>query len=276
MSSGTTTYQYDSVDRLTVATTKDSSGATLSTYQYTYDNLGNILTKTINGTTTTFTYNAANEITQEGPTNFSYDGNGNETGNSTGLAITYNTGDQATSMTPPGQLAIPMTYSDAGQTKRVRAGTTNYQYDQSGLSVITDVSGIAYFSHFVNGVPLEMRRGGTTYYYLHDARLSVVGLTDSTGNVVNTYQYDPYGNIVSEAEAVANPLKWLGEVFDSATGLYKFGARYYAPDQGRFTQVDPVHFTANYYGYAADDPINLSDQSGLFWCCSWRRFSGWW
>lgn len=37
-----------------------------------------------------------------------------------------------------------------------------------------------------------------TSYYLFDGLGSIVGLTDSNGNLVNNerYQYDPYGNLL--------------------------------------------------------------------------------
>jgi len=33
--------------------------------------------------------------------------------------------------------------------------------------------------------------------YLFDELISIVGLTDSNGTLVSTYQYDPYGNLTS-------------------------------------------------------------------------------
>ena len=53
----------------------------------------------------------------------------------------------------------------------------------------------------------------------------MVGLTDSSGNVVNTYKYEPYGNVSSSTGSVANPWKFAGYYFDSTTGLYKVGER---------------------------------------------------
>ena len=66
------------------------------------------------------------------------------------------------------------------------------------------------------------------------------GLTNSSGTVVNTYSYDPYGIILSLTEAVVQPYKFAGVYYYSQTGLYKMGARYYDPTTGRFTQVDPI------------------------------------
>ena len=95
-----------------------------------------------------------------------------------------------------------------------------------------------------------------------------MGLTDSSGNLVSTYQYDPYGNLTSSTGSVSNPWMYAGGYYDSGTGLYKFGIRYYDPTTGRWTQRDPVGGSlqettkANPYVYAANDPVNEVDPSG--------------
>jgi uncharacterized protein RhaS with RHS repeats len=47
-----------------------------------------------------------------------------------------------------------------------------------------------------------------------------------------------------------------------ATRLYHFGARYYDPAIGQWTQHDPSGQDANAYAYADGDPINRVDPSG--------------
>jgi hypothetical protein len=47
---------------------------------------------------------------------------------------------------------------------------------------------------------------------------SVVGLLNSAGSLVNSYALDPYGNVTSQTEAVFNPFKWIGAVWDASTG----------------------------------------------------------
>jgi RHS repeat-associated protein len=56
--------------------------------------------------------------------------------------------------------------------------------------------------------------------------------------------------------------------YDTATGLTKFGARYYNPDLGRFTQRDPSGEDLP-YAYAGCDPVNHTDWTGLY---SWDDF----
>uniref|UniRef100_UPI0037DC730F RHS repeat-associated core domain-containing protein n=1 Tax=Streptomyces sp. WAC05458 TaxID=2487412 RepID=UPI0037DC730F len=63
-------------------------------------------------------------------------------------------------------------------------------------------------------------------------------------------------------EAVPQPYRYAGAYADP-TGLYKMGHRYYDPTFGRFTQPDPSGQETNPYLYAAGDPINNMDPSGL-------------
>ena len=57
---------------------------------------------------------------------------------------------------------------------------------------------------------MDARTPTGTYDYLVDGLGSVVALVNSSGTVVNRYHYDPYGNIVSETQQVANPFRWIG------------------------------------------------------------------
>ncbi len=48
----------------------------------------------------------SHELTAAGSTTYSYDANGNLTGNSAGLSLSYNALNQTASITPPGGSAI--------------------------------------------------------------------------------------------------------------------------------------------------------------------------
>jgi RHS repeat-associated protein len=86
----------------------------------------------------------------------------------------------------------------------------------------------------------ERTPDGHRHYYLFDGLGSIVGVTKGTGTKENSYDYDPYGNMLHQTEGVSNPWKFAGGFLDSTTGLYKFGTRYDDPTLGRWTQQDPV------------------------------------
>jgi len=61
---------------------------------------------------------------------------------------------------------------------------------------------------------------------------------------------------------------WSGSLVDGqfgAAGLEYRRNRYYDPQQGRFTQEDPIGLAGgmNLYGFAGGDPVNFADPFGL-------------
>jgi len=106
----------------------------------------------------------------------------------------------------------------------------------------------------------------STLFYHQDGLGSVTDLTDSVGATAKSYSYDAYGNILESPGAVEQPYTYTGREFDSETGLFYYRARYYDPASGRFLQKDPIGFAGdgdNFYTYVLNNPVNLSDPSGL-------------
>jgi RHS repeat-associated protein len=116
-----------------------------------------------------------------------------------------------------------------------------------------------------------MVRGGNTYRIW---RGSVRVVDANAGTVVETIDYDAWGNATVNdttcaAGAVCAPFQsfgFAGGLFDSQTGLLRFGARDYDASVGRWTQKDPISLSGgiNVYEYAGDDPINGSDPTGAW------------
>ena len=271
LAGNTTNYTYDTLNRLREVAV--SHGTTqVNDFKYKYDNPGNLTSATlgIGATPTTYTYNAANELTSSTQgsttTTYSYDADGNLSGwSSGGLSFSYNTLNQTTAIS-----GNNYSYSGSDQTDRVQAGSTSYVYSFNGLSSQSDSSGTTYYTRCscAKGTLIDERTPSGAYYYLFDGQGSIVGLTDSNGTLVSTYQYDPYGNLTSSTGSVTNPWRFAGGYFDSSTGLYKFGTRYYNPGFGRWSQQDPLRgqlkdpTSLNRYVYAGDDPVNFTDPSG--------------
>ncbi|GAA4035279.1 hypothetical protein GCM10023063_19620 [Arthrobacter methylotrophus] len=100
-----------------------------------------------------------------------------------------------------------------------------------------------------------------SFYYTMDGHGSIILLTDSAQAAAATYSYDSWGNTTSSgAQAATNPWTYAGGYNDTTSNRIKFGARYYNPFHGRFTQVDPSGREANRYAYVGCNPINATDQ----------------
>ncbi len=245
-------YGYDTLNRLTRASTPTGY------YGYGYDGDGN---RTISPTGN-FGYNAADQLVGTAAT---YDGAGNQTTTPQNLALGYNTANQNVSATPAGQGTTGFNYAGTGQAERTAAGGTTFANGLLGLDTQTTNGYTTYFTRDPSGNLISMRTGGQSYYYTLDAQGSVLALTDNTGtNNVATYTYDPYGKLTSVNGYLAfqNPYRYASGYADDTTGLIQFGARYYNPRTGQWTQLDPSGQNPGYQ-YAGDDPINSTDTSGL-------------
>jgi len=108
--------------------------------------------------------------------------------------------------------------------------------------------------------------GNQSFYYHKDHQGSVRALTNDAGAVVNSYDYDSYGNIKSSTETVPQPFRYTGQQYDAGAKLYYYRHRTYDPVTGRFLQEDPLWFGAgdlNTYRYVFNNPVNLTDPMGL-------------
>jgi len=114
---------------------------------------------------------------------------------------------------------------------------------------------------------IEVADSNAAYYYHYDALGSVIALSDSSGDTVQTYEYSVFGEPAVEDANHTNPYMFAGRRYDVEIGLYYNRARYYNPYTGRFLQTDPSGYSdgMNWYVYCGNNPAGRSDPSGLRW-----------
>ncbi len=260
-----------------------STNQPLVSTSYTYDVLGNRLTRTDTPSVTpppattdpnTWNYDVANRLLTRPGVTYTYDNNGNtltKTDSSGTTTYGYDYENRLTSVGAPGGMTASYAYDPFGRriSKTVNGVVTRYLYD--GMNIIKEYDGTGtLLATYVHGPgidePLAMTRGGQTVYYHADGLRSITGLTNSSQTVVQNYGYDGFGNL-TQAPTIQNPYTYTGREWDAETGLYYYRARYYDPKVGRFITQDPIGFTGgdfNLYAYVGNNPVGFIDPLGLW------------
>ncbi len=262
----TSNYAYDAIYQLTQAaqlgTPKES---------YTYDKVGNRLSSL---GVASYSYNSSNQLTAKGPNaSFTYDANGN-TLSKTDIAGTtsyaWDFENRLTSVTLPTGVVVNFQYDPFGRRVFRSSPTTTRIFVYDGDSVIERLNGTGgAVVRFTMGLgidePLVMYRDGQTDFYEADGLGSITSMSDPTGALANSYEYDSFGRMVGVSETVRNPLRYTAREHDAETGLYYYRARYYEPATGRFLSGDPIGFSGgiNFYRYAGNNPVLFRDPIGL-------------
>lgn len=139
-----------------------------------------------------------------------------------------------------------------------------------------------------NAIPIAMFRGNR-YFNIHSDHLGTPRLvTDDTAKPTWQWAYSAFGDnkptgilkattnpnsaitnqpvllVATNPGAVLN-LRFPGQYADSETGLFYNYFRTYQPNQGRYTQNDPIGLDggANRFGYVEGNPLTMTDPEGL-------------
>lgn len=268
--SGTATFTYDALNRLTAATYPGPS-----TTSWTYDPVGNRTLQSAPNGTVVYAYDGNNRLTTADTTAYTYDANGNLTGISTGpvTSFTYDVFNRLT-QTAGSSGAVTYTYNGDGLkvTRSLSGATTRYYYD--GIRPILELDGgrnlLAQLDRDIFGNLLSRKEASGTRYELHaDGLGSISALTSHNGGAVAaTMLYDAWGNLRSSPSGAHGTYRFTGAEWDSTTGLYHMGARFYDPTIGRWLSEDPVQdkpfepLTLNFYAYVQGNPMIFTDPDG--------------
>ncbi|HEX3028224.1 MAG TPA: SpvB/TcaC N-terminal domain-containing protein [Clostridia bacterium] len=106
--------------------------------------------------------------------------------------------------------------------------------------------------------------GPETQFHLGDHLGSSNVVTDKEGGWINREEYTPYGE-TSFGGFSKKCYRYNGKERDNESGLYYYGARYYAPFAARWLNCDPLGMVdgLNLYSYVRNNPMVFNDPTGM-------------
>ena len=240
-------YSYDPLGNRTMPGYQTGAGNRLlsdGSFNYTYDNEGNLLVKTeiATGQVTEYTWDYRNRLTRvvvrDAQQNILREAN-----------YTYDPFDK--------RIGVSEDLDGAGPAEPEVRWTV---YD--GLNPYADFDGQGNLTRrYLYGPAVDMIMAGLAEAegvrgYLSDHLGTVRDLADAAGEVIDHIACESFGNVLGESNpAVGDRFRFTGREFDAATGQYYYRARYYDGRIGRFTSEDPLGLAAgdvNLYRYVVN------------------------
>ena len=279
-------YTYDKHNRLI----REDNQLLYSTIFYRYDDCGNLSKKlTIPysenqdeppvGTWQALTYSNGKLVKDFNNMSIAYDAIGNPV-LYRGYRMSWTQGNQLISY-------YNSTFAYNARGRRIKKNNIDYYYDAKG-KLIGSSDGMEYY-YDESGVT-AFKYNGNLYIYQKDVLNNVIGILDSSGNIVVKYVYDAWGNFwaydsngntlsYSGRKSASNstpnklcdinPFKYRSYFYDYETGLYYLESRYYDPETCRFISPDSIEFAnpeiingLNLYAYCVNNPIKYVDPNG--------------
>jgi RHS repeat-associated protein len=278
-SARSTTFQYDSLNRIQQANTILATGSKCWGEVYTVDawaNLTNI--GGVNGMTgcSYEPLNAAPASVKNQLSGLIYDAAGDVTNDGNGNIPTYDA--EARMATDAG-----VTYDYDADGVRVRKNPGGLYWPDTNGNVLAESGLTGQINEeyvFFNGARIARvdRPSGTVHYYFSNNLGSHTVVTSATGSCEQNIDYYPYGGIVADyCPTLAQHYEFIGKERDSESGFDYFGARYYRSTLGRFATPDRSNEGAqatdpqswNAYLYAGNSPVSHKDPDGEDYHVCW-------
>jgi RHS repeat-associated protein len=268
---------------------------------YSYDSVGNRLTETKHATagdtTRTYTYPTAGtarphtvtQIAESGPggavlLRYQYDNAGNTTCRPSGTnpntcpagaqsqTLTWDTEGKLATLSAGGQTSSYVYTAEGQRLIRREAGITTVYLpggQELRLTVATGIKTAQRYYTFA-GFTVALRTGtglGGVSTLVADHHATAEISVANTTNILTRRRHDPFGNPRGSVPPWPGDHGFLDKPKDTS-GLTHIGAREYDPGLGRFISVDPIMDLSDPqqwhgYAYANNNPVTLSDPSGL-------------
>ena len=270
----------------------------LTYYTYSYDGYGNITT--IEGTETTdtedgidrlisaqMTYDADNRLLTYNGEELQYDADGNMTYgpvdgvmseliydcrnrliSAGGVTYTYNAENIRISAETEDYIEEYVTDTVSASLSRVLTMTVYNKNEDADGNVTLDAGTVTTYL-YGQGLIREETNGLHLYHHYNNLG-STMKLTNAEGQVVASYTYGTYGELLSGDTSLTHFL-YNGRcgVSTDANGLYYMRQRYYNPEIKRFVNQDILtgslsnSQSLNQYSYVQGNPVSYTDPFGL-------------
>ena len=176
----------------------------------------------------TANYNAANHQLTLGPKSATYENNGNRQTlpDSAGTTTyTWNARDQLVSLSGP-SVTASFQYDAVGRrkSKTVNGTTTHFLYD--GLNVVQELNGTTLVANLLTSLGIDETLHRTDAAgpraFLTDGLGSTLALTDSAGLMQGEYTYEPFGKTTATGVASTNAFTYTGREDDGTELSYSW------------------------------------------------------
>ncbi|MCP4653785.1 MAG: RHS repeat protein, partial [bacterium] len=233
---GTTTYSYDSANRL-LNELRVLPGAGSAPTTYTWDANGNLTSKAVGPATTSYRWDALNRLTE----------------------ITESSELHSYGYSPDG---IRVRETTGGLTRRLL-----YSMEDVLVTVDEDNDFLSYFLHGPDiDEPLAEANGTEIRYFHRNGIRSITALSGLDEKVLGGVYYAAFG-AEEDRTGTLSRYGFTGREMDPS-GLVYFRARYYQPETGRFLSEDPgagaiqLPISLHNFVYAYNNPLVNVDPSG--------------
>ncbi len=257
-----TTFGYDSSKRLTgVARSGDAQS-------FTWDTDSNRTSSTRAGASLSYGYTGTNnQLNSVGGVGISYMTGGGDFYGWGAKSYSRDEFDRLAAFYLNGTLAGQYRYNTLNQRvyKSTGGGATNYVYDSKGR-LVAEISGGAETDYvWLRNQLVALYRGGQVYFVNTDITGRPQAVTNAGNAVVWKAKNAAFDSTIQVDAIGGLNVRFPGQYFDSESGLYYNGRRYYEPSLGRYIESDPAGLLGglNTYTYANGNPISTADPTGM-------------
>lgn len=154
--------------------------------------------------------------------------------------------------------------------RRLQGNSKTIVENRSTVHIMDDIKRIALVHYWDSANDTSVVSNTNKLHYQMGNHLGSASLElDAQGQLISYEEYFPFGGTAfiagdSIAEVKLKEYRYTGKERDDTTGLYYYGARYYAPWLGRWLDPDPAGTVdgLNLYQFVFNNPLFFIDQTG--------------